>query len=491
MCVFTKGLCEIVNLVKKNMADRKLFAGPRLRRIRTELGLTQTAMAESLDVSPSYLNLIERNQRPLTVQIVLKLARTHDIDISALQGENESAVGDLKRVFLDPLLANELPGDHELVEAADALPNVTTAMIKLYRAYREQLERLSNLAEMMAREGGAQPNSDARLPIDEVMDRIERAPYHFPEIEAEVGAFLNHLKPEAGLKSALLHWLKAERGVEVKILPVDVMPLWRRRYDRHSNRLFVSDRLSEQDQLSEIAIEACLMRMKVVLTARAEKLNLTTHEAHRIARHELARYAAYALLLPYEAFAREARRCRFDITRLTARFGVTFEQATLRLVSLKQEKEDKISFFAMEIDHAANRIRRVGANGFPHAQFGGGCPKLNVYQCFLAPRQIFVEGIEMQDGKQFMTISRTLEGLRAGHGEKPRRTGLLVGCEMDHAEQCVYADQLPRAKTMVTQVGPTCRLCERQGCASRAAPPLTRPLGLDENIAGLSAFDFQ
>ncbi len=52
------------------MAEQKIFAGPRIRRIRNTLGLTQTAMAEELAISPSYLNLIERNQRPLTVQLL-------------------------------------------------------------------------------------------------------------------------------------------------------------------------------------------------------------------------------------------------------------------------------------------------------------------------------------------------------------------------------------------------------------------------------------
>ncbi len=47
------------------MAERKIFAGPKVRRIRNGLGLTQSAMAEELGISPSYLNLIERNQRPL------------------------------------------------------------------------------------------------------------------------------------------------------------------------------------------------------------------------------------------------------------------------------------------------------------------------------------------------------------------------------------------------------------------------------------------
>ena len=54
--------------------DRKLFAGARLRRLRLQQALTQTRMAEDLGVSVSYLNLIERNQRPLTAAFLLKLA---------------------------------------------------------------------------------------------------------------------------------------------------------------------------------------------------------------------------------------------------------------------------------------------------------------------------------------------------------------------------------------------------------------------------------
>ena len=45
------------------MAEQKIFAGPRIRRIRKARDLTQTAMAAALGISPSYLNLIERNQR--------------------------------------------------------------------------------------------------------------------------------------------------------------------------------------------------------------------------------------------------------------------------------------------------------------------------------------------------------------------------------------------------------------------------------------------
>jgi len=119
------------------MAENKIFAGPRLRRIRNGLNLTQTAMAEALEISPSYLNLIERNQRPLTVQLLLKLAAVYKVDLDELRGGTGSDIsGGLREVFADPLLSGEVPGDQELIEVAEAAPNAAAAVLKLYRAYR-------------------------------------------------------------------------------------------------------------------------------------------------------------------------------------------------------------------------------------------------------------------------------------------------------------------------------------------------------------------
>src|SRR6478672_4195380 len=101
------------------MVEQKIFAGPRIRRLRNAKGLTQTAMAEGLGISPSYLNLIERNQRPLTVQLILRLASVYKIDPHELQGETKGSIAALKEVFGDPLLASELPGDQELIDLAE------------------------------------------------------------------------------------------------------------------------------------------------------------------------------------------------------------------------------------------------------------------------------------------------------------------------------------------------------------------------------------
>lgn len=472
------------------MAEQKIFVGPRIRRIRNAKGLTQTAMAEGLGISPSYLNLIERNQRPLTVQLLLKLASVYKVEPDELQVETGASLAALREVFSDPLLAGELPGDQEMVEVAEAAPNAAAALVKLYRAYREQAGRLSDISQMLAREGRATAVSGKRLPVDEVRETVEARPNHFASIEEEAEAFARHLDAGDDLAGALKAWLKREHGIVVKALPVATMPKWRRRYDRHSQRLFISERLSPFDQLREIAMEASLIRMQVAIAAEIEALKLGSDEARRLARFELGRYAAHALMMPYQAFLGAAQRARYDVDVLRSRFNVSFEQAANRLTTLARPTAPGVSFFMLEADNAGNRLRRAGAQGFPSSRFGANCPKLALHAAFGQPGQILVEAVEMPDGASFLTMARTLEGPQGAFNERPRRTALLIGCEIGFKDETVYGAGLAGGAD-ATPVGPGCRLCERVGCLARAEPPVTRPLGLDEMVTGLSAFDFQ
>ncbi|KAA1184481.1 ImmA/IrrE family metallo-endopeptidase [Rhizobium tropici] len=470
------------------MVERKIFAGPRVRRIRTGLSLTQTTMAQALDISPSYLNLIERNQRPLTVQLLLKLSAVYKVDLDELQGEQGGSAGQLREVFADPLLSGEIPGDQELIELAEAAPNAANGIIRLYRAYREQTARLSDLAELLSREGRVADVAGPRLPLDEVHDRLQARPNFFARIEDAAETFHERLSPVDDMAGGLKAWLKSEHGIAVRLLPVRAMPGLRRRYDRHSMRLFLSERLSPFDQLREIATEVSLLVMREAIAAELETLALSTPEAKRIARFELARYASHALLMPYGAYLSAAQRLHYDIEGLGARFGVSYEQAATRLTSLQRPGASAIPFFLMEIDNAGHRLRKAGAQGFPQARFGGGCPKLNIHAAFTQPGQILVDDTQMPDGGGFLTISRTVEGPRADFGERMRRTALLVGCDIAHRDEVIYGKALG---SMPVAIGPACRLCERQGCLARAEPPVTRPLGLDEMATGLSVFDFQ
>src|SRR5579875_155042 len=130
--------------------DRKLFLGARLRRLRRELALTQAKMAEDLGVSPSYLNLIERNQRPVTAQVLLRLAETYELDLRSFSAEAEAAgSASLTEVFADPLFKDLALSRHEVAELVENAPGVGEAVVRLYQAYLDR----RRLAEHGAGEG--------------------------------------------------------------------------------------------------------------------------------------------------------------------------------------------------------------------------------------------------------------------------------------------------------------------------------------------------
>ena len=140
---------------------RKVFAGTKIRRMRRELDLTQIAMAEDLGISPSYLNLIERNQRPLSAQLLLRLAETFDVDLKDLSGDEDSqAAASLKEVFSDPLFDGTRLGNAELTDLVGASPSAAQAMVTLYRAYRETVTNTAAMAEQLAnRDSSVQPGA--------------------------------------------------------------------------------------------------------------------------------------------------------------------------------------------------------------------------------------------------------------------------------------------------------------------------------------------
>src|SRR5690606_32796722 len=117
---------------------KKLFVGPRFRRVRQQLGLSQTQFAEGLGMSPSYVNLIERNQRPVTAQILLRLAEAYDIDLRDLAAADEDRFfAELNEIFSDPLFRPLDIPKHELRDLAELCPGVTHAVQRLYAAYVE------------------------------------------------------------------------------------------------------------------------------------------------------------------------------------------------------------------------------------------------------------------------------------------------------------------------------------------------------------------
>lgn len=75
-----KGVFATV-LVPATLASvAKTFVGPRVRQLRSERGFSQAALAQMLEISPSYLNQIEHDVRPLTVAVLLRIIDVFGVD---------------------------------------------------------------------------------------------------------------------------------------------------------------------------------------------------------------------------------------------------------------------------------------------------------------------------------------------------------------------------------------------------------------------------
>lgn len=473
------------------MTEQKIFAGPRIRRIRNGLNLTQSAMAKELGISASYLNLIERNQRPLTVQLLFKLTSTYSLNLEELQGESSGAVTDLQGVFGDPLLAGEIPDYQELFEVADAAPNATNGILKLYQAYQESQSRLTDLKNLLADDGRDTALLAAQLPADEVRRALEERPNYYPLIEAKAAALHDQLGSGLDMMTKLANWMEVTHKIAIRMLPLDVMPNAIRQFDKHTMRLFISERLSHADRTLEVAKEAALLFLSNELDQSVDGLGLSSEEAQRIARFELARYAALAIMMPYDTFYRRALRSGYDVDTLMGSFSASFELVALRLTSLKQPGKAGIPFFVLEVDCAGNQLRHLGADGFPAKEFGGKCPRLPAYTTLSTTDKMSCELAVLPNERKYLLISAPAEGPKPAFGERQRRTAVMLGCLAEVGTDSVYAKRLAAANAEATPIGPSCRLCERKGCLSRAEPPITKPVGLDEMVTGLSVFDFQ
>lgn len=449
--------------------DRKLYLGPKLRVLRRELGLNQTRMAEELGVSPSYLNHLERNQRPLSAQMLLRLANIYDIDIRDFTARaTDSGPGELSEILSDALVRDIGIARDEVLEVAENYPGVSEAIARFYRALSD-LRRLPG--EAAAGERGPAP---LVAPIDWLRETIARAGNHFAEIDAGAEAIAAQLSHDPALLQAQLRARLNERhGMAVQVLRADVLAGTLRHYDMHRRRLMLSERLAASGRLFAIAYHLCAQELADAIAAQVARTAPPDEDSRRLATIALTNYAAAALIMPYDRIRQAAEQCRHDLPVLRDRFGVSSEQLAHRLTSLNRTGARGIPFFMVRMDRAGIVSKRFDGEAWPFARYGSPCPRWDAHGAG-AVDQVTVQLIETLDERRFVTLAMALPQLPGARG----RAVIALGCEAKHAGRIVHADGIDADKYDAVEVGPTCHLCERRACPDRALPPVTRALDL-------------
>ena len=475
------------------MAERKVMVGPRVRRMRLERGLTQKQMAEELGISTSYLNLIERNQRPVTVQLLLKLGQSYDIDLQRFAVDDEARVAALlKEVFGDPLFARSGVTHQDIQDMAAASPVGGEAVFALFRSYRELVDNALNLAEGLSDTDKLGEVAALRLASEEVQDFIQARGNYFPDLEDAAEQLWRDAKldKEALYESLRAHLMTAH-SIKVRVLPFDVMEDTLRRYDRHGRRVMLSEILSPEARTYQLAYQVALLDRSELLDEMVDSAGLEGGETKRLLRIGLANYMAGAVMMPYGRFHEAVKALRYDIDLLAQRFGAGYEQVCNRLTSLQRPGDKGVPLFLVRMDCAGNVSRRLSANGFHFARFGGLCPRWGVHRAFRTPGETRTEFVQMPDGATFFSVARLVARPGGGHRVPAQQFVVAIGCEASHAGQMIYADgKLPADAEQTLKIGVNCRLCDRLECNRRAYPPLNRRLVIDENHLGLAPYFF-
>ena len=470
--------------------------GGRLRRLRQERRLSQVQMAEQLGISPSYLNLLEHSQRPVTVPVLLKLAQRFAVDLQQFStDDDERLVSDLMEAFADPIFDGQSIKAMELKELVGASPNLGRAVLALYRAYRGG--PLASRAPAVPDDAldGELVETPAGMPSEEVADFFQQRRNHFPELEAAAESlWRDHVLVRDNLNHGLADLLARRFAVDVALLPETAMNGALREYNPLSRRLALSEMLPPSGRAFQLAHQIALLGWRPQIDRLTAGCKFTTVEADMLARVALANYFAGAVLMPYERLLEAARATRYDLGVLQHRFGVGFEQLCHRLTTLSRPGAEGVPFHLVRVDIAGNISKRFSGSGIRIARFGAACPRWNVYDAFATPGLIRVQVSRMPDGAAFFCLARTVDpigrpGARGGLSARVSRLAIGLGCAIGHAREIVYADGLALDDAnLMTPIGVSCAVCERLDCVDRAMPSLHHKLEVDENRRGVSAY---
>jgi predicted transcriptional regulator/DNA-binding XRE family transcriptional regulator len=465
--------------------------GAKVRALRRRESLNQVQLAEKLGISPSYLNLIENNRRPLPANLLIRLAQLFNVDVHSFATDEDSRmVADLTEAFADPLFEEQDLTSIDVREMAAASPGAARAVLSLYRAYRAARASADDLSSRLS-DGEEMAGVDrSHLPSEEVSDLIQRYSNHFPELEAAAEDLWSKAKLATDdLYAGLVRYMEKHLGVQVQVARWGSERGVLRRFDPEKKVLVLSELLPTRSRTFQLAHQIGILTQGHVMDRIAQGGGLTTDESRALARVALANYFAGAIQMPYAQFQKAAKEERYDIDVLGRRFRVGFEQVCHRLTTLRRPGAEGVPFHMIRIDVAGNISKRFSASGIRFARFSGACPRWNVFSAFLTPGMIRIQVSRMPDGLMYFCIARTIQKDSGGYHSQHPVQAIGLGCQVQYAKELVYSDgvDLENPDTCIA-VGVTCRLCERTDCEQRALPSIKVPLRVDENVRGVSLY---
>lgn len=449
------------------MSDKALLAGRALRRLRKRQGLTQSAMADRLEISSSYLNLIERNQRPVTARVLVQLIEKfgfdpRDLSLDASIGGVEGMV----RRLADQRFADLAIDREEIDELVLDSPQFAAAFARIY-----------DQKDFSGEDKRSSPSTLTRL-------AIQRWQNHFSELDYKAEALADEMRlSRADLSVALAERLRTRHQLSVRILPREVMRYHRRRLDLHARQVQLAEMLGPRSRAFQLAAQIAELEHRDDIQALVDGAELEGDDTARglLTRH-LESYFAAALIMPYSRFIRACEATGYDLPVLLRRFEVSFEQLAHRLTTLQRVGQRGLPFFMVRTDRAGQVSKLLlGASGADALSTEALCPLWIATKTFERQGEMLSQSISIADRgaapSHWLCVARTVSvgGAMAASG----RFSVTLGLNVDVAASLSHARGVDLGESAATRIGPGCRRCHRDDCDQRSLPPDSRRLVFD------------
>lgn len=462
---------------------QRSILGTRIRQQRREIGITQSALAQKVGISASYLNLIEWNKRPIAGALLRNIAESLNLAPEELDDTSEGRLLEsLTEISQLPSLQALGVENERTSELIGRFPGWAKGIAALMRSEREATtraqilsNRLSNdpffseavhrmLTRVAAIRSAAEILSEYRDVTVEQREKFNSIIFEESRTLSTVGEALAAYLEKTGEADSVLtpldevETLFAARDnhfVEIESATLDLV--------RH---LTDSQPVSRQEK-AQVLVEE---HLKTFIEKLIQDQPLIKTVAARSRAHKaLSNYATNALLMPMDGFAPHARELDYDIEALAGAYSMEIRAVCQRLTALpRQDGTPRFGYF--QANAAGTIIEMVGLEGLAIPRYVPACPLWTLFRAQQSPEAVIRQRALFPSGARFVFVARARHSGPTGFG-KPRHylTDMLAMSEAD-AVHTVYA---PERSTIVEEVGPSCRLCPRHSCSHRVEDPLS------------------
>ena len=471
------------------MSQLDLKIGPKIKAFRRQLGMQANKLAKQINISPSYLTLIEGGKRKIDADLLLKICQELKIDLSDLTSKTDINLANNISELLDDKLFEDLDIlGPEVKDLVNTNPKIARALIKLGDNYKQKDHEIVNKVENLS--GKMIDNRRNSFPGEVVSDFLQENKNYFPKLEEFANNVFEKIQTNNRVTYiALCNFLKTEYEILVK----DVIPKegksFSKIFNKEKKELLLSDYVALETKklyaAAQIAHEGAINYINEYLS----KFSFPTEESKKLTKVSLLNYCGAAILMPYKQFHNECMKQKYDLELLQNTFATTFEQIAHRVTTLQDPNLPGIPFHFLRVDIAGNISKRFSLSGIEIPRYGGACPRWNVYSAFTRPGVIQAAVSKMSNGEKYVCIARTVEKGIGRFGETKSILSIGLGCEAKYAKDFVYTENLNiNDKKSEIPIGVSCRTCDRLDCSQRAFPPLHKKFDVDINNRGVSVY---